>query len=365
MIAAPLTRALLTGAVAATALTALAAPASAHRATIGCGHRLERQRGRGRARRVHLTRQRPTPRVAALRHDARGHPRRAQRDRPAIKPYAYQPAGRSGGVARRRRGRGGPRRARPAARSSRSRSRRRASTPASRASRPTSAALGAIPAGPAKTRASLGQAAAAAILELRADDGSDKPLLAPTTHRGPSQASTASRPDAVRVPAGWASVTPFVLRTARSSAPGPPYAVTSAQYTADFNEVKRARRRRRHHAERPHADQTQIALFWVESSPLQWNRIARTVCRPTGLGLWESARLFGLLNMAMADGYIGSLETKYHYNYWRPVTAIQLAATDGNPDTGPTRAGRRWCRRRRSRTTTRHTPSRAGPPRRC
>jgi hypothetical protein len=49
--------------------------------------------------------------------------------------------------------------------------------------------------------------------------------------------------------------------------------------------------------------------------------------------MWESARLFGLLNMALTDGYIGSFETKYLYNYWRPVTAIQLAATDGNPDT--------------------------------
>jgi hypothetical protein len=49
--------------------------------------------------------------------------------------------------------------------------------------------------------------------------------------------------------------------------------------------------------------------------------------------VWENARLFGLLNMAMADGYIGSWEIKYHYNFWRPVTAIRLADTDGNPDT--------------------------------
>ncbi len=64
-----------------------------------------------------------------------------------------------------------------------------------------------------------------------------------------------------------------------------------------------------------------------------WNRIARTVSAAEGLDLWENARLFGLLNMAMADGYIGTFDTKYHYNFWRPVTAIQLADTDGNPDT--------------------------------
>ena len=81
------------------------------------------------------------------------------------------------------------------------------------------------------------------------------------------------------------------------------------------------------------AEQTEIALFWVESSPLQWNRIARTVSADSGLDLWENARLFGLLNMALADGYIGSFDTKYDYDYWRPVTAIRAADTDGNPDT--------------------------------
>ena len=55
--------------------------------------------------------------------------------------------------------------------------------------------------------------------------------------------------------------------------------------------------------------------------------------RPASSISWEQARLFGLLNMALADGYIGSFDTKYHYNYWRPVTAIQTAATDGNPNT--------------------------------
>ena len=55
--------------------------------------------------------------------------------------------------------------------------------------------------------------------------------------------------------------------------------------------------------------------------------------RRTGLDLWENARLFGLLNMALADGYIAMAASKNHYNYWRPITAIQTADTDGNPDT--------------------------------
>ena len=71
------------------------------------------------------------------------------------------------------------------------------------------------------------------------------------------------------------------------------------------------------------ADQTEIALFWYESSPLKWSRIARSVSVNKGLDLWENARLFGLLNMALADGYIAMAASKNHYNYWRPVTAIQ------------------------------------------
>jgi hypothetical protein len=82
-------------------------------------------------------------------------------------------------------------------------------------------------------------------------------------------------------------------------------------------------------------EQTEIAQFWVESSPLQWNRITRAISADRRLDRWESARLFGLLNLAMADGYIGSFETKNQYFYWRPVTAIQVAATDGNPKTAP------------------------------
>ena len=81
------------------------------------------------------------------------------------------------------------------------------------------------------------------------------------------------------------------------------------------------------------AEQTEIGLFWIESSPLAWNRIARQISARANLDLHENARLFGLLNMAMADGYIGSWEGKYHYKFWRPITAIREADTDGNPDT--------------------------------
>ena len=82
-------------------------------------------------------------------------------------------------------------------------------------------------------------------------------------------------------------------------------------------------------------EQTEIARFWLESSPHQWNRIARTVAAGSHLDPWDSARLFGLLNIALADGYIATFAAKYHYLFWRPVTAIRAAGTDGNPRTSP------------------------------
>jgi hypothetical protein len=79
------------------------------------------------------------------------------------------------------------------------------------------------------------------------------------------------------------------------------------------------------------AEQGEIARFWFESSPPAWNRFARSVAAGQGLDLWSNARLFGLVNLALADGYISSFEAKYSYNFWRPVTGIRSGDADGNP----------------------------------
>jgi membrane-associated phospholipid phosphatase len=78
-------------------------------------------------------------------------------------------------------------------------------------------------------------------------------------------------------------------------------------------------------------EQSEIAQFWYEDSPLGWNRIANTVVRQRGLDLWSAARAFALLNFAMADGFSAGFEAKYRFRFWRPVTAIHQAGTDGNP----------------------------------
>lgn len=193
-------------------------------------------------------------------------------------------------------------------------------------------ALGAIPDGSAKTQGiGVGQAAAAAVLALRANDGSDTLLIDTGYPQGTQPGQWRFTPGfPFAFAPGWADVTPFVLKDADQYSPGPPYKLTSKKYAEDVNEVQRLGIKT---GSTRTPEQTQIGFFWIESSPLMWNRIARAVSASEGLDLWENARLFGLLNMAMADGYIATFDTKFPYNFWRPVTAIQLADTDGNPDT--------------------------------
>jgi PAP2 superfamily len=81
------------------------------------------------------------------------------------------------------------------------------------------------------------------------------------------------------------------------------------------------------------SEQSEIARFWYEGSPNGWNRIARVVSGQQRLDPWQNARLFGLLNFAMADGFIAGFDTKYFYNVWRPVTAIRAGDTGGNSAT--------------------------------
>ncbi len=200
------------------------------------------------------------------------------------------------------------------------------------------AALAGVRDGRAKTRGiEVGQAAAAAILALRAGDQARQllvPVFDPPYQQGTAPGEYRFGPGATfAFGPEYGKVTPFVLRDGSQFGPGPPHAVTDPLYTADFNQVKSLGGDGDTTPSARTPDQTEIALFWWESSPLQWNRIARTVPAASRLDMWQKARLFGLLNIALADGYIGSFATKYEYEYWRPVTAIRAAATDGNPDT--------------------------------
>ncbi len=134
-----------------------------------------------------------------------------------------------------------------------------------------------------------------------------------------------------------ATVTPFVVTSASQFRAAAPYsassdanAVLTPQYTTDYNEILTLGCTT---CSSRTTTQTQIGQFWLENSPTGWNRIARIVSDQHHQNAWDSARLFALLQMGEFDTYTTNLESKYHYNFWRPVTAIALAATDGNSGT--------------------------------
>jgi hypothetical protein len=126
----------------------------------------------------------------------------------------------------------------------------------------------------------------------------------------------------------WEHVTPFVLQDITQFRPGPPYAVADAAFKKDLEEIKSLGGDGDKTPSARSPDQTQIALFWWEASPIKWNRIARTVSADKGLNMWENARLFAVLDMALADGYVAMAASKNHYNFWRPVTAVHNATGD-------------------------------------
>ena len=200
------------------------------------------------------------------------------------------------------------------------------------------AALDAIPDGPAKKQGiALGQESAAAIMLERADDHSTEgPLLnknCPNPEAGKYQCTPGFPFVAFEV---WEKVTPFTLKKTDQFRPGPPYAITDANFTDDVNEVKRLGGDGKTTPSARTENQTQIAWFWFENSPLKWSRIARTVATEKGLSTADNARLFALLNMALADGYIAMASAKNYYNFWRPVTAIHASGDTSWTPLSPT-----------------------------
>jgi hypothetical protein len=182
-----------------------------------------------------------------------------------------------------------------------------------------------------------GEAAANAILLLRAGDGSATPHLPYTLPAAPgvyqptpvTTATGAEGPPVAPQFAGWANLKPFVLKQGSQfrAEPSPLFNLKSRIYARDYNEVKRVGA-----YDSPYrtADQSEIAQFWPGGGA-NINAVARIIVAERKLDLWQHARLFALLNMAISDSAIGVYDTKYTYNFWRPVTAIRNGASDGNP----------------------------------
>jgi membrane-associated phospholipid phosphatase len=178
----------------------------------------------------------------------------------------------------------------------------------------------------------VGQKVAAEILAFRSNDGATLtlPPYIPGNQPGDYQFTPPNFAPADFIQ--WPQVTPFALARADEFRPGPPPQLTSEKYTRAFDEVKSlgfitSKTRT--------PEQTLIGTFWNGNIQDFWNEIAQTAAMEHHLGLARSARLFALLNISLADTTIAFFEAKYTYQFWRPVTAIELAGDDGNAETRP------------------------------
>ena len=191
--------------------------------------------------------------------------------------------------------------------------------------------LGQIAEGPEKTSGiAVGAAVAAEVVAFRANDGSN--ITPPSFKAGSAPGNYQLTPPNF-APVDfrqWPGVALFALARADEFRPAPPPQLTSEEYVSVFNEVKSlgiaASTTRT-------ADQTVIGKFWNGNIQDFWNEIAQTAVAARHLSLIQSARLFALLNISLADTTISFFEAKYTYNFWRPVTAIRLAGEDNDPRT--------------------------------
>lgn len=196
--------------------------------------------------------------------------------------------------------------------------------------------LGLPPYSAAETQGiAAGANAADAILALRAGDGSATPTLPYTLAPAPG----VHQPTAPNFPApafnGWARMLPFAMRHPAQfrMEPGELFDLAGAAYARDFNEVKQVGSLAARTAA-PDSVQTDVARFWPAGGA-DWNTTAVAIAAGRNLDRWQHARLFALLNIAQVDGTVAVFDTKYAYNFWRPVTAIRWTGSDGNPATTP------------------------------
>ncbi len=194
------------------------------------------------------------------------------------------------------------------------------------------ASLDAIPDGIAKTNGiRVGERAASAILTMRVDDNRDA-----TVSYVPASGPGVWAPTPPLFLAAQAPETPFVqpfaLRSGSQFRPDPPFDLASDEWARDYNEIKLLGPA---NGSTRTAEQTDIARFWSDSPPLQWNRAWRAVSMARETTLVDRARYFAMLTTASADALIACWDAKYFYNFWRPVTAIRAGDSDGNSATSP------------------------------
>jgi hypothetical protein len=186
--------------------------------------------------------------------------------------------------------------------------------------------LRSIPDGAAKTDGiKLGEAVAAKVLEARANDGAE----APDDYR-PRTAPGVYVSTAITLSSMWPNMKPFAMTTPSQFRPVPPISLESEEWATDYNELKDYGGRL---SAKRAGQQTEIARFWLVGPPVSYHPFARELVVAKHMSVVDSARFMALVALGINDAIIAVLDAKYHYNFWRPITAIRNGDTDGNPAT--------------------------------
>ena len=173
----------------------------------------------------------------------------------------------------------------------------------------------------------LGETAAQRIVESRATDGAtDVDPYRPKTKPGQYV------PTATMVCSTWPTMRPFALASPSQFRPGPPPALTSREWAVAYNEIKELGGKT---SSKRTEQQTETARFWLMVGPQAYHPLARQMVLERHLDLVDSARFMALFAVTLTDAYIAVFDAKYHYEFWRPVTAIRNADLDDNPATVP------------------------------
>jgi hypothetical protein len=171
----------------------------------------------------------------------------------------------------------------------------------------------------------LGEAIAAKVLEARAKDGCD----APDDYR-PRTTPGVYVPTAITISSMWPNVKPFVMASPSQFRPGPPILLESADWAKEYNEIKDYGRQK---SAKRTDQQTETARFWLVGPPAAYHPFARQLVAVKQMSVIDSARFMALVAIGINDAIIAVLDAKYHYNFWRPITAIRNGDVDGNSAT--------------------------------
>ena len=188
------------------------------------------------------------------------------------------------------------------------------------------AALAAIPASAGKPEGiAVGEKAAAAVLALRADEGG-----AALEDFRPRTTAGVYVPTVIPAVPHWPRRTPWIMGSAEQFRPGPPPSLSSSLWARDYNEIKALGAK---NSTQRTAEQTAIARFWEATQPTVYFPVVRSVANATGREITQNARLLAVAGQGMDDALIAVFDAKYHYEFWRPVTAIRNGDMDGNDAT--------------------------------